>query len=183
MKNAAKLTLAVLVLSATTARAEDKPPPKPPKRHQGEGRVYEKKISASIVPPKTWEQGKNVSGAYLIFRGPVDDRSPNFNISTFSHQGAPTTTVGPAMKNVHAKGIPDWKVVDEGFLVIDGKKSYFFSGKFTRDEGDRKRDMQSISFYVPGAGRGYVLSFLTDAEKFEGLKPAIEEMAKSFRGD
>ena len=35
----------------------------------------------------------------------------------------------------------------------------------------------------PGISRGYVISFLTNAEKFEGLKATIEEMAKSFRGD
>jgi len=183
MKNAAKFALAALLLSATALRADDKPPPKPPKRHQGEGRVYEKKISASIVPPKGWEQGKNVSGAYLIFRGPADDRFPNVNVSSFNNPGAPITTVGPAMKNVHAKGIPEWKPVDEGYVTVDGKKSYYFSGKYTRDLGDRKEEMQTISYYVPGNGRGYVISFLTNAEKFEGLKPTIEEMIKSFRGD
>jgi hypothetical protein len=182
MKNAAKIMLAALFVAAGV-RAEDKPAPKPPKRHQGEGRIYEKKITASFVPAKDWEQGKNVTGSYLIFRGPANERSPNVNVSTFSHQGVPITQVGPAMKNVHAKGIADWKVIDEGFVTIDGKKSYFFSGKYTRDLGDRKEEMQTISYYVPGISRGYVISFLTNAEKFEGLKPTIEEMAKSFRGD
>ena len=74
MKDAVRLSLAILFLSAAVTGAQEKPPPKPPKRHQGEGRVYEKKISASIVPAKSWEQGKSVSGAYLVFRGPADDR-------------------------------------------------------------------------------------------------------------
>lgn len=179
-----KTILPVLaVLFAAIACGEDKPAPKPPKRHQGEGRIYEKKISASIVAPKGWEQGKNVSGSYLIFRGPPDERTPNLNVSTFAQNGVPIRTIGQSMSKATAKGIPGWQSADEGAAQVDGKRAYYITGKYERDNGIRKEQMQTLTYYVQGNGRGYVLSFLVNQEKFENLKPTLEEMVKSFRCD
>jgi hypothetical protein len=182
MKTLIRLAAALFV-GVGAAWADDKPAPKPPKRHQGEGRIYEKKIGVSIVPPKGWEQGKNTSGAYLLFRGPADDRSPNFNITTFATNGVPIQQIGQNMSKVTAKSIPSWQSAGEELVQVDGKKGYMVTGKYERDEGNRTAKMQTLTYYIQGNGRGYVLSFLIDQSKFEDLKPSLEEMVKSFRGD
>jgi hypothetical protein len=57
------------------------------------------------------------------------------------------------------------------------------TGKYERDTGDRKEQMQTLTYYVAGNSRGYVISFLIDQSKFDDLKPTLEEMVKSFRCD
>jgi hypothetical protein len=183
------ISTAVVLAFLTTVHGDDKPkddkpkPPPPPKRHQGDGRIYEKKISASIVPPGGWTQGKSSGGAYLIFRGTGADRFPNVNVSTFANNGVPIQRIGASMSQATAKGIPGWKSAGEELVKVDGKLGYAVTGKYERDTGDRKEQMQTLTYYVQGNSRGYVISFLIDQAKFDDLKPTLEEMVKSFRCD
>jgi hypothetical protein len=165
------------------AALADEKPAEAPKRHRGEGRVYEKAIRASLIPPSGWDRTEDEGGARLMFRGPAGDGAPAVNVTTFKNSGAPITAVGAAMKKALARDNPDWQLADEGVVKIDGKNSYYFSSKFTRKANGDKKETQSIAFVVPGQSRGYVISFRVDAAKFDGQRSAIEDAAKSFRGD
>jgi hypothetical protein len=155
-------------------------------KHTGEGRVYKKTNGFSIIPPKGWVTvDAPGSNAFLFYTGPnVDGLSPNFNVRSVPDDGTPVEKMGASVKAGYASKFKQWKLADEGFMTIDGKKAYFISFQCPQRVGDREMLIQTRQYAMRGNNKKlYILTFTTVPKRFDELKKSFDEAAQTVQTD
>jgi hypothetical protein len=155
-------------------------------KHTGKGRVYKKKYGFSIVPPKGWAKTDHPEGgAFLVYEGPkVDGLPPNLDVRSVPDNGTPIEKWGAPLKRLYASKFEKWKLADEGFMTIDGKRAYFISSRYLRQEGNQKIPIQQIQYCVPGNNKKlYILTFTTIPKHFDELRKAFDKATQSVQTD
>jgi hypothetical protein len=150
-------------------------------KHTGEGRVYSKENGFSIIPPKNWNKVANSNGgSFMAFVGP---NNANFNVRDGRDDGTPTEQIGASVKAVYPSQFKQWKLADEGFITIDGKKSYYISSQFVAPSG-QQGPIQMIQYFIRGNNQKvYVLSFGVSITRFDELKKLFNETATTAQTD
>ena len=73
--------------------------------------------------------------------------------------------------------LPDYKVVDEGLVTIDGKKGFYLSGTFTHGQ----LEFQTLLYGIFSGPKYYTITFTASAETFDTHKAAFKKCAESAR--
>jgi len=159
-----------------------------PKRHVGEGRVYNQTPGFSIVPPRGWTAGKtDGKGPIMAFVSPIrnDNYTPNFYVLPFAsndtiEQAAAKSKKGSAAMRSYVFG-------DDGMVTIDGTKAYFHH--FTadlKDTGDNEPLKLKFLHYIVLSKDGnglFLLTFIALPADFDKLRKFVDESANTIQVD
>jgi len=155
-------------------------------KHTGEGRAYDKGNGFSIMPPKGWVTvDAPGSNAFLFYQGPkVDGVPPNFNVRSVRDDGTPVERMGAPLKEGYGSHFKQWKLADEGFVTINGKKAYFISSQYVEQRGDAIFPIQNIQYCIRGNNKKlYILTFTTTPKHFDKLKKTFDDAAQTVQTD
>jgi hypothetical protein len=155
-------------------------PQTPALRHIGEDRIYDKNAGFSIVPLKGWKQVKN-SKVLMHFLGPIEIAGANLNVVMGKHDGTPPKNVVDDLKQVYPNDFRNWKCLDEGPLMIDGKKTYFITWQATDKE--KNVETRAIQYLVVSKDKFHGITFAASPMIFESLRKSFEASALSAQID
>jgi hypothetical protein len=164
----AGLTAAIMTAVGCGSAEEDEEAP----------RVRAPEHGFSIIPPAGWIESRKMKGSFLTFSGIREGGfTPNFSVTVTDAPGTPEL----AMKAVKVDSpllLPDYKVVDEDFVTIDGKKGFYLSGTFTHGQ---LRFHTLLYGIFSGPRRYYTITFTASAATFDKHKAAFKKCAESVR--
>jgi hypothetical protein len=116
-------------------------------------------------------------GSFMFYAGPVEDAfAVNLNVNAVQDDGTPIESTGPGLKKAYAGAVTAYKAVDEGFVTIDGKKSYWLSSKFTT--GSNNVHVQNLQYLIVGGNhKAYTITFTALESNFAKYRPLFESTA------
>jgi hypothetical protein len=130
----------------------------------------------SILPPAGWTK-KGVrplrsTGEFMLYRGPTEEGfAPYFTVTAWELDVA-LDILGPAFRERLGAEIPPHLAATNGYLVIDGKKSYSFSTAGT------------LYYVIPGGnGKQYIIKFISLSSNFAKYRPLFESTAMTAATD
>jgi hypothetical protein len=149
--------------------------------HTGDGRVYEKSIAASIVPPEGWTRGPAAPNTKLSFFAPEAAKlHANMNLTVSKDDGIEYEKVVEGIKVELPQVLAGWKLTGRGKAKLQGRPAYYCTSTFRVQDSDA----QQLQYFVRGdTGIFYCLTFTADKESFPELKQEFQDCAKTFRCD
>jgi hypothetical protein len=117
-------------------------------------------------------------------RGPQGEGiPPHCNVHTAPVQSASLEKIAASLKEAYPSQFMEWKLTDDGFVNIDGKKSYYLSCQYVEQTEDEKLRVQSIQYVVLGTKKTFILTFATIPKDFGHWKNTFEDAALSVQTD
>jgi hypothetical protein len=150
------------------------------KSHLGLGRGYDQKNGFSIIPPVGWTNTGEAGAHFMSYLGPVDDGfAASFNVVGMQDDGT-LTAIEEIARSLKRPISPGHKLAGDGYATIDGKKSYWYCDKFTKDS----MNLQGIQYIIPGGnGNLYMVTFATLESNFDKYRPIFESAAMTVVTD
>jgi hypothetical protein len=154
---------------------------KGPVKHTDPGRIYDKENGFSIVPPEGYVSKGAMSGAFVFLMGPdVGHFRLSINVTVSADTGEKPEELGEQMKAAFKKILTDYAVAGEGYVTIDGKKSYWLSNTFS--QGPLK--LRTVQYFVRGNNKKtYAVTCASTAEAFEKYRQSFQDAALSVKTD
>lgn len=142
-------------------------------------RVYKAGEAFSVVPPKGYVPENPGRSFLLAFVGPrVDGFGINFNV----HRERGSVAASPdKAKSILRWLLRDYRPLEEGYAIIDGRACYWLSGTF-RWQGRMVRCLQYFLASHDGDDL-YVLTYAAPVEAFDAHRRTFEDSALTARAD
>ena len=146
-------------------------------------RVHDSQNGFSFVPPAGWTSGGHHDGAFMTYTGPTEGSSTvNFNVVRGPHDGSSIEQCPRQVIPGYRKMFAGWELAGDGFVEIDGKKSYFIISSRSISGAHR---VQSLQYFLIGRdGKTvYAMTFSAPAESFTRHRTVFEAAAMTARLD
>lgn len=177
----------VVVLSCATWQCANQQAPTcfavEPVDHTGEGRIYDKELGISLVPPEGWEKtnppdrsvkmlymGKAKNGMPCSFNVVIEDDDPD----------VPLESLDKVMKEEMPKILPNWKLIRSGTTTLSGRPAFFSVSTMSYQGVDIKQ------FQVILRGdqkKRYNVTYSTTLDTYDELERILRNSAKTIRVD
>ncbi len=147
-------------------------------KHKGPGRVYNSKHKVSIVPPSGWVDRGPFMGTAMFFAGPQEGSfTVNLNVYVNPAGGDKIEQAPVEVKRMLGQTMPNYQVVEDGFVTLDGRKAYRISGTFTGGVVE----MQNLQYMMIVNDKVYTLTFTSARASFQSHLPVFEGAATTMR--
>ena len=149
-------------------------------RHVGKDRVYVKEAGFSVVLPSGWQTKVDPSSSpFLTSDGPNKQGTvPYFNVRFKTNGSSSVDEIAKKMKKELPEIVREWKLIEEGYVTIDGKRAYFCLSR----SGDRAPMV--LTYYILGNnGKVYNLVWTTEVGVFDQYRTLYEQSALSVHTD
>ena len=161
------IVLAALLVSAPTKAAQDTA-----HRHFD---VPDSPLAFEV--PVDWERVVNPQ-ALVVFAAP-DDKGfrTNFAIRVQPYSGNPA--IETFRESIAKKLPPNVKISTDGFITIDGSKSYYVKSDAFLEAGD----FVNVQYFIPKGESMYMLTFMSDKADFDQYAAILSNIVGSIRFD
>jgi hypothetical protein len=164
-----------------------------PPREQAASRITVKEQGFSIVPPNGWARAFDLNGPEILaYVASGEDLTatklqpfenepniPNFSVEVTPHDGTPIEAMSGQLKSGMPLQLQNWRMLDEGFITIDGKKSYRLAMSFFAQANGQAGQVCVVQYIVVHSNKLYVITYAAGPKRFSNLRGKFEQSALS----
>jgi hypothetical protein len=139
------------------------------------GRVSVADEGFSIVPPAGWTAAPKIAPAFLVYTMPAQvGFTANFNVVAQPDDGESLDALPAQMKAHMPKFLQSWKLVDEGFVEINGRRAY----RVCSQHKMQGVHLKLLQYMLKGDNsKTYTISFTAPVDRFDLVKGIFEQSA------
>ncbi len=153
-------------------------------RHEGRGRMYNREASFSMIPPTGWQEAKHSGAAFFLFNQPAAEGGATVQVRLVNPGPVDFEKYAAKVRADQAQQFKDWKLLDESFPTIDGKKAYLIASRFAFANGANDLQMASLMYFIAGGTTGnYVVAFSAKEQDLAAVRDSMEKAANSIQID
>ncbi len=152
-----------------------------PPSHEGPGRVHFAAEGFSFVPPPDWTPMPNFGKNFVTYgRAPENGFAVNVNANASPGQGITLEAAPKEIKAAMPKMIPGWRAGEDGFVLINGRRTYTLTSMFQMNQVELK----TLQYMLIGDKKMvYTVTFTTPADRYDRHKGEFEACAASILVD
>lgn len=125
--------------------------------------------------PSDWEQIVNPQ-ALAVFLAPDENGfRANFAIRVQPYNGKPA--IEAFRESISKQFPPNVTIATDGFVTIDGSKSYFVKSDAFLEAGE----LVNVQYYIPRKGSMYMLTFMSDKVDYDQYAAILSNVIESIR--